>query len=134
MSSDHETPALADLAARAEVVRVGPASKGAHSVTHVLTPAAPRGLSQRIERLAWRSAVGRNAIRISPLDRSRRLWRAAKRDRVLHALVRDADVVVALDRDAILTVWKLSRMRDLGDSWDAVYGGSAALFALTNRG
>lgn len=134
MSSDHGTPALAELAAQAEVTRVGPASKNASTREHVLTLPSQRAMARRIERLAWGSALGRNLIRITPLDRSRRLWSAARRDRTLHDLVREADVVVALDRDAILTVWKLSRKRELGVSWDAVYGGTAALFALKNRG
>lgn len=134
MSSDHETPALAELAAQVELTRVGPASKDADAREHVLTPRSQGPLARRIERLAWGSALGRNLIRITPLDRSRRLWSAARGDGALHDLVREADVVVALDRDAILTVWKLSRKRELGTSWDAVYGSTAALFALRNRG
>ncbi|UNK69724.1 hypothetical protein [Microbacterium sp. H1-D42] len=134
MSSGQENPALAELAAQAEVIRVRPASKNAGTPEHPLTLPSQGPVARRIERLAWGSALGRNLIRITPLDRSRRLWSAARRDPVLRDLVREADVVVALDRDAILTVWKLSRMRELGVSWDAVYGGTAALFALNNRG
>lgn len=128
-----ESPALAELAAEADVTRVGPRSTATATDSYALDPRPAGAFAGRIERLAWRSAIGRNLIRITPLDRSRRLWRAAKRDRALRELVRGADVVVALDRDAILTVWKLSRERALGDGWDAVYGGTAALFALRNR-
>lgn len=134
MSHAHEVPALAELAMQAEVLRVGPASERTSDVGHTLAPRSQGPLARRIERWGRGSVLGRNVIRITPLDRSRRLWRAAKHDRVLSELVRNADVVVALDRDAVLTVWKLSRLRDLGDSWDAVYGGAAALFAVKNRG
>lgn len=133
MSSDHESPALAELAAHADVTRVAPGATASEPDTHRVDLHPLRGLARRIEQLAWRSAFGRNLVRITPLDRSRRLWRAVKHDAALRELVRAADVVVALDRDAVLTVWKLSREHTLGDQWDAVYGGAAALFALKNR-
>jgi len=133
MSADHDAPALAELEAHAEVTRVAPSAERSSAGRHMLEPLRSGPLARRIERMAWRSALGRNLLRITPLDRSRRLWRVARRDGGLRDLMRSADVVVALDRDAILTVWKLSRTAELGESWDAVYGGTAALFALKNR-
>lgn len=85
---------------------------------------------ERILTFARRTALGRNAVRLTPLDPSRRLWRAARRDARLAELVRSADVVVAVDRDAIFTVWKMTRSRRYGTAWAAVYGASAARFAL----
>lgn len=133
MSHDRESPAVAELASQAEVVCVGPVSDASGAIDHALALRAPGPLARRIEEVAWRSAIGRNVIRITPLDRSRRLWRAAKRDRGLQDLVRSADIVVALDRDAVLTVWKLAHDSRLDGSWDAVYGGAAALFAINSR-
>jgi hypothetical protein len=133
MSADHDAPALSELEAHAELIRVAPSAKSPSPGLHPLEPLRSGPVAGRIEKMAWRSALGRNLVRITPLDRSRRLWRAARRDRALRDLVRSADVVVALDRDAILTVWKLSRMARPGETWDAVYGGTAALFALRNR-
>lgn len=128
-----DTPLPSELTARADILRVGPAPQGTRHVDHVLSIRQPSTLARRIEGFAWRSPLGRNLIRVTPLDRSRRLWRAARSDHRLRAILSTADIVVALDRDAILTVWKLARMRDADARWDAVYGGPAALFALKNR-
>lgn len=133
MSAEHDAPALSELEAHAELIRVVPSAKNPSPGLHPLEPLRSGPVARRIERIAWRSALGRNLLRITPLDRSRRLWRVARRDGVLRDLVRSADVVVAQDRDAILTVWKLSRVAQLGETWDAVYGATAALFALKNR-
>jgi hypothetical protein len=123
--------ALSGLAVDNEVIVVGPSGDAeAARIDHALdiTPRGP--LSARIVALAWRSAPGRNLLRISPLDTSRRLWRTARRDQQLRSLVRSADVVVAADRDAIFTVWKMTRKRAYGTSWAAAFGATAARFAL----
>ncbi len=125
--------AVGDLGEGVDVIVVGPTSAEPSAVDHRIAM-PPRGrLSGRIVELAWRSAVGRNAIRVTPLDDSRRLWRAARKDRELRELIRSADVVLAADRDAIFTVWKMTRSRSYGAGWSAVFGAAAARFALTGR-
>ncbi|WP_243224847.1 hypothetical protein [Microbacterium sp. CIAB417] len=85
----------------------------------------------RLRTLAWRTVLGRNLVRLSPFDDSRRLWNALRRDASIAAVVRDADVVVAGDRDAVFSVWQMSRKsRTFGGGWAAVYGFAAAQWAL----
>jgi len=67
-------------------------------------------LNGRLRRAAQRvlsgSAAGRNLFRLTPWDGGQRLWRAARRTpAAVHAL-QQADLIVAVERDAILTVWK----------------------------
>ncbi|MCR2824036.1 hypothetical protein [Microbacterium sp. zg.Y909] len=118
---------LGDLVVEHEVVIVGPSGE---NTDHVLRPTPLPSILRRWVDAAWRSPAGRNAVRISPWDTSRRLWRAARRDRRLRSLIAGADVVIAVDRDAVFTVWKMSRKRDVGRAWTAVYGTNAARFAL----
>lgn len=127
--------ALSDLATEHSLAVVGPVrADGAPSrVTHELRVGERSRLSQAVVRIAWRSAVGRNLIRNTPLDQSRRLWRAARADRAVRALVRDADIVLAVDRDAVFTVWKMTRSRQYGDRWAAVFGASAARYVAANH-
>lgn len=52
------------------------------------------------------SAAGRNIFRLTPWDGGRRLWRAVRRTPSAVQALREADLIVAVERDAILTVWK----------------------------
>ncbi|WP_426183984.1 hypothetical protein [Microbacterium sp. TWP3-1-2b2] len=117
--------AIGDLHADTITV-IGP---GAVGVDVALRP-LPRSID-RLRALAWRSPLGRNLVRISPFDVSRRLWRALRRNTSIAALVHDADVVVAGDRDAVFSVWRMARKpQAFGYGWTAVYGFAAARFAL----
>lgn len=120
---------LRDLSSHALTV-IGPASDTDDASDVVVT--LPRTIAwvERLKALAWRSAAGRNLVRVSPVDRSRLLWRAVRNDPRVLERIRAADVVVAADRDALLTVWKMTRAKRYGSSWAAVYGVPAALFAL----
>ncbi len=127
--------ALADLAEEHDLAIVGPrpARTGVMQVTHPVDLGTRSPLSAAIVRVAWRSAAGRNLIRTSPLDQSRRLWRATRSDRAVRELITGADVVVAADRDAVFTVWKMTRSRRFGQGWAAVFGASAARYIAASR-
>ncbi|MFI7541122.1 glycosyltransferase family 1 protein [Actinoplanes sp. NPDC049599] len=62
--------------------------------------------------------------------KSRKLWLRARRDPRLHRLARAADVIVALDPNAVHTVWQLARRHRAAD---AVLGLPAALAAVDRR-
>lgn len=133
VSDASSVAALADLGTAHELVVASPAEAGTAGVDHVVALPPRAGLAARIVRLCWTTQLGRNVIRISPLDQSRRLWRAVRRDAALRDLVRSAEVVVAGDRDAVFAVWKMTRARTYGSRWSAVYGATAARFVLAHR-
>lgn len=122
--------ALADLARDHDVTVIGPAGDGVDIAVDI--PPVPAVLRAAVA-IAWRSAAGRNLVRITPVDLSRRMWRAAHSDPRIAPLLQTADVAVAGDRDAVFTVWQLSR-RNPEASWPAVYGANAARFVLTSAG
>jgi glycosyltransferase involved in cell wall biosynthesis len=62
--------------------------------------------------------------------KSRKLWMRARRDGRLHQLARKADVIVALDPNAVHTVWQLARRYRAAD---AVVGPAPALAAVERR-
>lgn len=82
-------------------------------------------MSGRLRRAAQRllsgSAAGRNLFRLTPWDGGRRLWRAARATPAAVQACREADLIVAVERDAILTVWKCARSR-IAPRAVAVYG------------
>lgn len=51
------------------------------------------------------SVIGRNLKRISPLDDGRRFARAARKNKQFRDAMASADLIVALERDAILAGW-----------------------------
>ncbi|GAA4165588.1 hypothetical protein GCM10022286_29060 [Gryllotalpicola daejeonensis] len=78
-------------------------------------------LSARLSRLLSGNPLGRNVLRLSPLDGGRRLYRAVRRDSTAREMLRAADVVVVLERDGILTGWHAAR-RWTGSGTRVVYG------------
>lgn len=56
-----------------------------------------------------RSVIGRNILRLTPLDGGRRFAKAARRNRDFQTSTAEADLIVALERDGILTAWKALR-------------------------
>lgn len=63
----------------------------------------------RVAAVLQRSVIGRNLLRLTPLDGGRRFAKAANRSRDFQASAAEADLIVALERDAILTAWKALR-------------------------
>ena len=76
------------------------------------------------------SAIGRNVLRLSPLDGGRRLARAARRDGRLREAASTADLIVVTERDGVLTGWLAAR-KWAPRSARAVYGIAAADTVLT---
>jgi hypothetical protein len=76
------------------------------------------------------SAIGRNVLRLSPLDGGRRLARAARRDGRLREAASTADLIVVTERDGVLTGWLAAR-KWAPRSAQAVYGIAAADTVLT---
>jgi hypothetical protein len=82
-------------------------------------PAGPRDVitlgrplsrtSRRIATALGGNAIGRNVLRLTPLDGGRRLARAALRDARFRSAVTGADLIVVLERDGILTGWTAAR-------------------------
>ncbi len=70
---------------------------------------APGKARRRLMSVLAKTAVGRNALRLSPLDGGRRMWRAIRRDPLATAALANADLIVAAERDAILSVWTAVR-------------------------
>lgn len=84
----------ADVAEGVEVVALGrPVSAPARAVTRLLST----------------NAIGRNLLRLTPLDGGRRLARVALKDPRVQAAFRGADLIAVLERDGILTGWKGTR-------------------------
>lgn len=63
-------------------------------------------LRRAAQRVLSGSPAGRNVFRLTPWDGGRRLWRAARRTPAAVNALGNADLIVAVERDAILTVWK----------------------------
>lgn len=63
----------------------------------------------RFERAMSRSVFGRTFVRITPADRGARLARLVRRSPQAREALAGAEVMVAADRDAILTVWNAAR-------------------------
>jgi hypothetical protein len=76
--------------------------------------------------------VGANLLRVSPWDAGRTFWRGVRRNRTAMAVLLNSEIVVALERNAILTVWKIARRSKLRPV--AVTGMAAALDALGHNG
>lgn len=94
---------------------------GARAV--IVTPALVRATAWA-GRVLSGSAIGRNALRLSPLDPGRRFAAATRHSRGLRDEFASADVVVALERDAVLSCWHVGRRH--GVSTAVVYGIPAA--------
>jgi hypothetical protein len=73
-------------------------------------PRPQRGaLATRVASRLNGSALGRNALRLTPLDNGRAFARSAGRDKSFRSAIAQADMVIAAERDAILTVWRIGR-------------------------
>jgi len=88
------------------------------------------GPARAIRAVLSGSAIGRNVLRLSPLDGGRRLARAARRDGRLRAAAATADLIVVTERDGVLTGWLAARTW-APRSAQAVYGIAAADTVLT---
>jgi hypothetical protein len=91
----------------------------------------PVGLAERLVRAMSPSAVGRELLRLTPLDPGVRFRRAANRDTRVRASLESADLVVVPERDGALAAWHAARDAARSDRRVAtVFGYPAAQAAL----
>lgn len=116
------------------VVSAAPADVSDSSIDRIQLIGAERKPTRLGLRLR-RGAIGRNVLRLSPWDEGRRLAATARKNQQFQAVVSDADMIVALDRDAILTAWTAARRWASPDA-HVVFGiaPAEALLAADRRG
>lgn len=85
----------------------------------------PGRLAERVTPRLKGSAAGRNLLRLTPWDPGRSFARRAAHDQALRDALAGADLVIAAERDAILTVWRFGRAY-APDSARLIYGLAAA--------
>lgn len=73
--------------------------------------------SHRISRALNRTPIGRLVISLSPMDRSRIFWRAARAHPEAQMLLRSADVLLAVDLAAVKTAWIMRRATRSGQAF-----------------
>lgn len=106
------------LVTRAEPDRAMPAA--------ILRPTLRR-LTLWADRVLGGSALGRNVVRILPVDAGRRFASAARRSRRLRDELARAELIIVLEREGILTGWRAARSAPTAR---AVYGLPAARGSL----
>ena len=105
----------------------------AAATLRVVTVGRPSGrLGASVSRMLSRSVIGRNLLRLTPWDGGRRMARAALREERVRRAAASADLIVAVERDGILTAWKAARRWSRPDA-HAVYGVAAATALLRQR-
>ena len=88
-----------------EVIVVAAESTDHPGSTTVLLGADSLPGRGRFARALAQSVVGRNLQRLTPADGGRRFYRAARKKHEFRSAARRADLIVALERDGILTAW-----------------------------
>ncbi len=92
------------------VVGGATADDQARFVAAGLTTIALPGLPPlAVERVLRGSAIGRTLLRLTSADRGVRLARRARADIAARRALDEAGVLVAAERDAVLTVWRAAR-------------------------
>lgn len=123
---------------------VSPEQPDAQAVeaTTAQAKAKPRGFGRERLRAALRWRLLRYRKRLRPYRRllsralrkakrhPQRTWRALRRDDSVQRMVRDADVLIAMDSQAILAAWKLSRRMPRAE---VVYGLSSGSAVVKRR-
>lgn len=93
----------ADPSATIALVRWGDRTEVTPDGTVIL---AQPVFSSRIVAALSRTLPGRMLVRILPIDTGVRFWRSTRRSAEIAALIRDADLIVAAERDAGFAVWQ----------------------------
>ncbi|MEO7147111.1 MAG: hypothetical protein ABIW81_08605 [Terrimesophilobacter sp.] len=71
----------------------------------------PQGALHRVAARLSRHMITRNLLRFTPLDPNTTFWRAFRGNTEAMQCANSADVAIAVERDAIMTVWKVARRR-----------------------
>lgn len=94
----------------------------------------PSGLGARLAARCARSFVARELVRLTPADPAVALWKATCATVPVQALMADADLIVAAERDASYAAWRWNRLlARRGRDVAAVYGFPAASVVVQER-
>lgn len=110
------------------IVSDGSGDRAVDGITVIDVGIVPKG---RVSAFFDRSVIGRTLVRLSPADGGARLRRRVRRSAAARSALARADVIVACQRDALLTVWTACRRR--GESVLGLYGTAAGLAELRRR-
>lgn len=92
---------------------------------------AQRPLPARLVAIASGNVLTRTIVRALPLDTGARFWRATRSDARVEAAVRQADLIVAPERDGAFAAWSWRRVAERrGRRIPAVAGYPAARTAI----
>ncbi len=122
--------ALRDQAVTAIVAGVSAADRARLEAAGLTVIGVAAVATLTIERPLRGSALGRTLLRLTPADRGVRLARRVRADAAARRALDGAEVLVAAERDAILTVWRAAR-RAPGSTTAVV--GLPALAAIIRR-
>lgn len=92
----------------------------------------PGMLLQRLDAWALRTPIGRAVRRLTWLDPGVVFWRATRRSAAARQALSDADVIVAVERDALFAAYMWARARRQ-DAVDVVDGYAAARVRIAAR-
>lgn len=124
-SSEYDPTNLPALPADAHVAVIAWDGKVPEGVTGIPLP-RPTGVSESLRRTMSGSLPGRVLSRLTPLDPGTTFWRYVRRSAAAGKALREADLVVAVERDAAYAAWKWSRSARRGKALPTVFGYPAA--------
>lgn len=124
-SSEYDPANLPNLPADARVAVITWAEQVAEGVDRVRLP-RPTGLLDGLRRGVSRTMPGRVLARLTPLDAGVTFWRATTRSPAARQAIRDADLIVAVERDAAYAAWRWNRSARGRKALPAVFGYPAA--------
>ncbi|MBN8205698.1 hypothetical protein JF550_06970 [Microbacterium esteraromaticum] len=91
----------------------------------------PGGWRAKLTAAAARTMLGRVLLRLTPLDPGVVYWRATQASDVARKAIRDADLLVASERDAAYAAWRWHRAHaKVGRQVGSVFGYPAARAAI----
>lgn len=117
------------VTANGDAAATAPASGAAKVATVAVGGADLSAFGRRVRRVLWSSAAGRNLYRLTPWDGSRRLRRGIRRTQEAAAALRDADLIVAPERDTVWSAWHAVHGRRASKA-EAVFGAVSAMAIL----
>lgn len=124
-SSEYDPASLPALPASARVAVISWIPSASEQVTSVRV-ARPSGAFDALRRVASGSLPGRVLARLTPLDGGATFWRATRRSAPARTVIRSADLLVAVERDAAYAAWRWGRAARRHKVLPTVFGYPAA--------
>ncbi len=126
----YDSGSLAGMADADEVTVI--AWSGASSAdARLISLADPQTIGSKIDRAAQRTMPGRMLLRLTPRDPGVRFWNATRTSDDARAAIRDADVLIASERDGAYAAWKWARSAArAGHTLPSVFGYPAGRAAI----